>query len=71
MHTIWIDNNCWNGQTKPADFSKLINLSGSWNTVGNKNAKGVFSRNNGSVNWVFSADFSNLNNNKGDVFKRI
>jgi len=60
-----------NGKTNSEDFSKLIDLSGSWNSVDNKNAKGVFSGNNGSVNWVFSDDFSSLANNKGVVFKRI
>ena len=60
-----------NGKTNSEDFSKLVDLSGSWNSVDNKNAKGVFSGNNGSVNWVFSDDFSSLTNNKGVVFKRI
>ena len=60
-----------NGKTNSEDFSKLVDLSGSWNSVDNKNAKGVFSGNNVSVNWVFSDDFSSLTNNKGVVFKRI
>ncbi len=60
-----------NGKTNSEDFSKLVDLSGSWNSVDNKNAKGIFSGNNVSVNWVFSDDFSSLTNNKGVVFKRI
>ena len=60
-----------NGKTNSEDFSKIIDLSGTWNAVDDKNAKGIISTNNVAVNWVFSEDFSFLTNNKGVVFKRI
>ena len=54
-----------------SDCTKIIDLSGTWNAVDDKNAKGIISTNNVAVNWVFSEDFSFLTNNKGVVFKRI
>jgi hypothetical protein len=60
-----------NGKTNSEDFSKIIDLSGTWNAIDDKNAKGIISTNNVAVNWVFSEDFSFLTNNKGVVFKRI
>lgn len=60
-----------NGKTNSEDYSKIIDLSGAWNAVDDKNAKGVISANDLSVNWGFSDDFSFLTNNKGVVFKRI
>ena len=60
-----------NGKTNSEDFSKIINLSGSWIALDKENAKGVISANNVSVNWIFSNDYLSLTNNKGVVFKRI
>lgn len=60
-----------NGKTNSEDFTKVIELSGSWNALDNKNAKGVISSNNVAVTWVFSDDYSSLTNNKGVIFKRI
>jgi hypothetical protein len=60
-----------NGKTNSEEYSKLIDLSGSWNSAGHETAKGVISSNNISVNWVFSDDYSSLTNNKGVFFKRI
>ena len=60
-----------NGKTNSNDFSKLIDLSGSWNSVDNYNAMGIISLNNVSVSWTFSSDFLSATNNKGVVFKRV
>jgi hypothetical protein len=60
-----------NGKTNSNDFSKLIDLSGSWNSVDSYNAKGIISLNNVSVGWTFSSDFLSATNNKGVVFKRV
>ena len=60
-----------NGKTNSDDFSKLLDLSGSWNSVDSYSAKGVISMNNASVSWTFSSDFLSATNNKGVVFKRI
>jgi hypothetical protein len=57
-------------KTNSEDFSKIIDLTGTWIAVDNKNAKGVISTNDVSVNWVFSDDFSSLTNSEGVVFNR-
>lgn len=60
-----------NGKTNSEDFTKMIDMSGSWTAVDSKNAKGVIANSNVPVSWVFSSDYSTLKNNKGVVFKRV
>lgn len=60
-----------NGQNNSEDFSKLFDLSGSWNTIDNKNIEGIISNSNIAVSWVFSDDYSYLTNNKGVTFDRV
>ena len=60
-----------NGQKNSEDFSKLFDLSGSWNTIDNKNIEGVISVSNIPVSWVVSDDYSYLTNNKGVTFDRV
>ncbi|MBT7896141.1 MAG: SH3 domain-containing protein [Flavobacteriales bacterium] len=60
-----------NGQNNSEDFSKLFDLSGSWNTIDNKNIEGIISASNIAVSWVFSDDYSYLTNNKGVTFDRV
>ena len=60
-----------NGEKKSENFSKIIDLSGSWNNIDDTNISGVISSDNISVSWVLSNDFSYLTNNKGVVFYRV
>lgn len=60
-----------NGASDSEDFTKLIDLSGSWHAIDEKNAEGIFEQNNVIVSWQFADDYSTLTNNKGIVFSRI
>jgi hypothetical protein len=58
-----------NGKTNSEDFSKIIELSGTWSALNPHQAEGELSGT--PVGWTFSDDYSTLTNNKGVVFKRI
>ena len=60
-----------NGKTNSEDFTKMLDLSGSWNAVDANKVKGVFELKHLEVSWVFSEDYSTLTNNKGVIFNRI
>lgn len=60
-----------NGKTNSEDFTRMLELSGHWNTVDTNNANGVISLNNVEVSWVFSEDYATLTNNKGAVYNRV
>lgn len=59
------------GKTNSEDFTRMLELSGHWNTVDTNNANGVISLNNVEVSWVFSEDYATLTNNKGAVYNRV
>jgi hypothetical protein len=60
-----------NGETDSGNFTKLIDISGSWAAIDSQNAEGVIKGNNIRVSWSFSSDYTSLTNNKGVVFKRV
>lgn len=60
-----------NGKTNSEDFTKMLDLSGSWTAVDANKAKGVIELNNKEVSWIFSENYSTLTNNKGIIYKRI
>ena len=60
-----------NGKINSEDFTKMLELSGSWTAVDANKAKGVIELNHLEVSWVFSEDYSTLTNNKGVIFNRI
>jgi hypothetical protein len=60
-----------NGKTNSEDFTKMLDLNGTWNTVDANKASGVIELNNKEVSWIFSEDYSTLTNNKGVIYKRI
>jgi hypothetical protein len=60
-----------NGKSNSEDFTKIIDLSGSWSAVDDKHAEGVISGNDVPVNWTFGNDYSSLTNNKGVIFNRV
>lgn len=60
-----------NGQTNSDDFSKIIELSGDWSAIDEKNAEGIYRENNVTVSWYFNDDYTSLTNNKGVVFTRV
>ena len=59
-----------NGQTNSENFTKMIELSGTWKAVSETSAEGVISQNDVHVSWDFSDDYKTLTNNKGVVFNR-
>jgi hypothetical protein len=60
-----------NGKTNSEDFTKMLDLSGTWNTIDTNKASGVIEMNNKEVSWIFSEDYSTLTNNKGVIYKRV
>ena len=60
-----------NGKTNSEDFTKMLDLSGSWTAVDANKAKGVIELNNKEVSWIFSENYSTLTNNKGVIYKRV
>jgi hypothetical protein len=60
-----------NGKSNSEDFTKMLDLNGTWNTVDANKASGVIELNNKEVSWIFSEDYSTLTNNKGVIYKRI
>jgi hypothetical protein len=60
-----------NGETDSGNFTKIIDISGSWTAIDSQSAEGVIRGNNVRVSWNFSSDYSTLTNNKGVVFKRV
>jgi hypothetical protein len=60
-----------NGKTNSEDFTKMLDLNGTWNTIDANKASGVIELNNKEVSWIFSEDYSTLTNNKGVIYKRI
>jgi hypothetical protein len=60
-----------NGKTNSEDFTKMLDLNGTWNTIDANKASGVIELNNKEVSWIFSEDYSTLTNNKGVIYKRV
>ena len=60
-----------NGKTNSEDFTKMLDLNGTWNTIDANKANGVIELNNKEVSWIFSEDYSTLTNNKGVIYKRV
>ncbi len=60
-----------NGKTNSEDFTKMLDLNGTWNTIDTNKASGLIELNNKEVSWIFSEDYSTLTNNKGVIYKRI
>ena len=60
-----------NGKTNSEDFTKMLDLNGTWNTIDTNKASGVIELNNKEVSWIFSEDYSTLTNNKGVIYKRV
>jgi hypothetical protein len=60
-----------NGETNSGNFTKIIEISGSWTAVDAQTAEGVIKSNNVPVSWMFSSDYTSLTNNKGVVFQRV
>ena len=60
-----------NGETDSGNFTKIIDISGSWTAIDSQSAEGVIKGNNVRVSWSFNSDYSSLTNNKGVVFKRV
>jgi len=60
-----------NGETDSGNFTKIIDISGSWTAIDTQSAEGVIKGNNVRVSWSFSSDYTSLTNNKGVVFKRV
>jgi len=59
-----------NGQTESENFSKIIDISGSWTAVDAESAEGIIKANGVKVSWTFSSDYTILTNNKGVEFMR-
>ena len=59
------------GKTNSEDFRKVVDLSGKWNAINHKSVMGVYDKNNISLKFIFSDDYSTLKNEKGVVYKRI
>ena len=59
------------GKTNSEDFRKVVDLSGKWNAINHKSVMGVYDKNNISLKFIFSDDYSTLKNDKGAVYKRI
>lgn len=60
-----------NGQTNSENFSKIIDISGTWKAVSETRVEGVVDQNGVRVSWDFSDDYKTLTNNKGVVFERV
>ena len=60
-----------NGETDSGNFTKIIDISGSWTAIDSQSAEGLIKGNNVRVSWSFSSDYRSLTNNKGVVFKRV
>lgn len=60
-----------NGKTNSEDFTKMLDLNGTWNTIDTNKASGVIELNDKEVSWIFSEDYSTLTNNKGVIYKRV
>ena len=60
-----------NGKTNSEDFTKMLDLTGTWNRIDANKASGVIELNNKEVSWIFSENYSTLTNNKGVIYKRI
>lgn len=60
-----------NGETDSENFTKIIDISGSWTAIDAQSAEGVIKANGVKVGWSFSTDYSSLTNNKGVVFQRV
>lgn len=60
-----------NGETDSGNFTKIIDISGSWTAIDSQSAEGEIKGNNVRVSWSFTSDYTSLTNNKGVVFKRV
>lgn len=60
-----------NGQTNSENFTKMIEISGTWKAVSETSVEGVVNQNGVRVSWEFSDDYKTLTNNKGVVFERV
>jgi hypothetical protein len=60
-----------NGKTNSEDFTKMLDLTGTWNRIDANKASGVIELNNKEVSWIFSEEYSTLTNNKGVIYKRV
>lgn len=60
-----------NGETDSGDFTKIIELSGSWTAIDSQTAEGVIELDRLPITWTFNSDYGTLTNNKGVVFHRV